>query len=183
MVPGIRGGSGVSPELAYFQIDYEGPKQYLELYIENSVNGEHHSQEVVHREVFGAADVKRKGSTTSFRETTPHSRPRQFFVVRSYYVDAPDDRRNMLVSVFSFDAEQQDFWSADQGTGYAVRFDDKQNLTGSYGCRKGWMDFQTNRQAGGFVGPRNPLPDSESIELMRYYRNTAESALKLRFVD
>ena len=182
-IPGIRSGSGAYPKVAYFQVDYAGPKKFLELYIENSLDGEHHSQEVVHREVFGAADMTRKGTTSSFREGAPHSRPRQFFLVRAYYVDAPDDWCNMLFSVFSCDAEERGFWSADQGTGYAVRFDKKLNQEGGYGSRAGWISHQANKQTGGYVGPKNPLQDSESVELMRDYRGKAESALKLRFVD
>ena len=182
-IPGIRSGSGVSPQSTYFQVDYAGPKKYLELYIDNSLNGEPHSQEVIHREMFGATDMKRKANSISFFEAAPHSRPRQFFVIRAYYIDVPEDPGNMLFSVFSFDAEKQDFWNADQSTAYAIYFDETLNLTGSYGCREGWMDFQSNRQAGGFAGPTNPLSDTEPVELLRFRRDKAESTLMLRFVD
>ena len=136
VLPGIHGGSGFFPQMGAFGIDYAGPKQYVELYVENYAEEKLISSEVVYREKFGSADRTTRPGSASYFESEAFTRPRQNFSFRMYNLlipvdpsqsgprsnlkDSKGDAKNTLLSVFSFDADAQDFWEARQSTFYST---------------------------------------------------------------
>lgn len=185
-VPGIYMGAGDLPQIAVIQIDYVGPKRWIEFIVENTVDGSEPSEPTettIHREGFGAASLVVEGNHAFYnRSGKPLSSKRQGFLLRGYSLSECGDR-NGLLWLASFDAEEQAHYRASQAEFYASAFDlDHSNGGTSFG--HGELRYSNPfGLPGPFVGPEAPLDDDESPTLLKWTRGDATTRLKIRFTD
>lgn len=181
-VPGIYMGAGDLPQIAVVQIDYAGPKRWIEFIAENTVPGGEPTETVIHREGFGAASLIVKGNHAFYSDEEPLSSNRQGFLLRAYSFSECGEK-NGLLWLASFDAEEQAHYRASKAEFYAAAFDREYS---NGGTSFGHGELRHSNPFGlsdPFVGPGAPLNDDESPTLLKWTRGGATTRLKIRFTD
>ena len=172
-IPGIQAGSGQSPLRAWAQIDYQGPKERIQLVALNTIEGKQSEPIVFYDEKYGAADLEISGDTSTYFRGEAFRRPRQTVVVDVFSVKDCDD--TAIASVFTFDSVDRAFHYAVQGQFYMAAFDPK-HRSRKFSTGEGPPE-SANRI---YPGPTE-IQDTDSTTSLFYKKEKAITEIQLRF--